>query len=102
MSILIIDDVPDDLNVLQSILAGAEHWKILVARSTEEALRTLESREVEMVLADIMTPATGGLEICRQIKARSDLAHTPVVMIMAGAERAYLTQAYESARAITS
>lgn len=96
MSILIIDDVPDDLNALQSILAGAERWNIVLARSAEEALRALESGEVEIVLADIMTPATGGLEICRQIKARSDLAHTPVVMIMADSERAYLTQAYES------
>jgi diguanylate cyclase (GGDEF)-like protein len=49
-----------------------------------------------MVLADIMTPATGGLEICRQIKARPGLAHTPVVMIMNDSERVYLTQAYES------
>jgi diguanylate cyclase (GGDEF)-like protein len=96
MSILIIDDVPDDLNALESILAGAARWNIVVARSAEEALRALESGEVEMVLADIMTPATGGLEICRQIKARSNLAHTPVVMIMANSERVYLTQAYES------
>ena len=96
MSILIIDDVRDDLNALQSMLVGAQRWNIVVARSTEEALRTLESREVEMVLADIMTPATGGLEIRRQIKARSDLSHTPVVIIMANSERAYLTQAYES------
>src|SRR5258705_5543594 len=96
MSILIIDDDPDGLTVLQSILAGAERWNMVVARSAEEALRTLESGEIQIVLADIMTPATGGLEICRQIKARPDLAHTPVVMIMAGAERTYLTQAYEA------
>ncbi|HXI43404.1 MAG TPA: diguanylate cyclase [Bryobacteraceae bacterium] len=96
MSILIIDDDPDDLDVLQSILAGTERWNIAAARSTEEALRALETGEVEMVLADIMTPATGGLEICRQIKARPELAHTPVVIIMAGSERSYLTQAYES------
>ena len=38
MSILIIDDVPEDLNALQSILAGAWHWSIMVARSAEEAL----------------------------------------------------------------
>jgi len=96
MSILIIDDVPEDLNALQSILAGAGRWSIVVARSAEEALRAMESGEVEMVLADIMTPATGGLEICRQIKARSDLAHTPVVIVMANRERTYLTQAYEA------
>ena len=70
MRILIIDDDPDNLTVLQSILAGAERWNVVIARSADEALRTLETGEVEMVLADIMTPATGGLEICRQIKAR--------------------------------
>jgi diguanylate cyclase (GGDEF)-like protein len=96
MSILIVDDVPDDLTVLQSILTGTRRWNVAVARNAEEALRVLESGEVEMVLADIMAPATGGLEICRHIKARSDLAHTPVVIVMAKSERAYLTQAYES------
>jgi diguanylate cyclase (GGDEF)-like protein len=96
MSLLIIDDDPDDLTVLQSILSAAERWSFVVARTAEEALRTLESGEVEMVLADIMAPATGGLEICRQIKARADLSHTPVVMIMSSSERTYLTQAYEA------
>ena len=38
MSLLIIDDDPDDLTVLQSILAGAERWNMVVARSAEEAL----------------------------------------------------------------
>lgn len=96
MSILIIDDVPNDLTALQSILTGARRWDVAVARNAGEALSALESGEVEIVLADIMTPATGGLEICRQIKARPDLAHTPVVIVMAKSERAYLTQAYES------
>jgi len=38
LSILIIDDDPDDLTVLQSILAGAERWNMVVARSAVEAL----------------------------------------------------------------
>ena len=96
MSILIVDDDRDNLTVLQSILAGTGRWNIVVAQNAEEALRALESSEVEMVLADIMTPATGGLEICRQIKARTDLARTPVVIVMASSERSFLTQAYES------
>jgi len=96
MSLLIVDDVPDDLDALRSVLTGVRRWEIAIARNAEEALTALESGEVEMVLADIMTPATGGLEICRQIKARPDLAHTPVVIVMDKSERPYLTQAYES------
>src|SRR5258708_19488545 len=96
MSILIIDDLPADLDVLQTILAETQRWNVAVERSAEEAIRALETGEVEIVLADIMTPATGGLEICRQIKARSELAHTPVVIVMTSSERSYLTQAYES------
>jgi diguanylate cyclase (GGDEF)-like protein len=96
MSILIVDDAPDDLDLLKTILTEARRWEIVAARSGEEALQAMETGQIELVLTDIMAPATGGLEACRRIKARPALSHTPVVIMMAGSEREYLNQAYEA------
>jgi diguanylate cyclase (GGDEF)-like protein len=96
MSILIVDDAPADLDLLKSILTDSRRWKVRAAQSAEEALRVLASAEIQLVLTDIMSPATGGLEICRRIKAQPDFSHIPVVMVMAKSEREYLNQAYEA------
>jgi two-component system, chemotaxis family, response regulator WspR len=96
MSLLLVDDVPADLETLLAVLAEARSWDLGSARSAAEALRLLELGGVDLVLADFMTPPAGGLELCRQIKARPGLSHIPVVMLLAGAEREYLGQAYDA------
>ncbi len=96
MSILLVDDVPGDLETLLAVVAEAGHWDLGAARSGAEALRLLELGGIDLVLTDFMTPPAGGLELCRQIKASPGLSHIPVVMLLAGVEREYLGQTYEA------
>ena len=96
MNILVVDDAPDDLDRLKTILDEVRCWNIVCAKSTAEALRAMASREIGLVLADIMNPDTGGLEACRLIKVRPDLRDTPVVMVMGASEREYVNPAYEA------
>jgi two-component system chemotaxis family response regulator WspR len=96
MSLLLVDDVPGDLETLLAVLAEARRWDLGAARSGAEALRLLELGGVDLVLTDFMTPPADGLELCRQIKASPGLSHIPVVMLLAGIEREYLSQAYEA------
>ena len=104
MSILIVDDAPDNLLLLQAILKSAGHAAVLTAESAREAFRhlgmdgadgTLEkSPEVDLILMDLMMPEMDGLEACRRIKAVERLQDVPVIMVTANTDPEDLQAAF--------
>jgi diguanylate cyclase (GGDEF)-like protein len=95
MSILIVDSAPHDLG-LKTMLSGEQGWKVVMAQSGAEALRTLAMGGVDLVLTDLMMPESSGLELCRSVKNCPDASDTPVVILLNAAERGYLGQVYEA------
>jgi diguanylate cyclase (GGDEF)-like protein len=93
MSILIVDSAPHDLERLKTILSG---WNVVTAQSCAEALRTLARGRVDLVLVDLRAPGLDALELCRHIRSCPGVGDTPVVILLAAAERGYLGQAYEA------
>jgi DNA-binding response OmpR family regulator len=75
--ILVVDDEPIVRDVVCRYLER-ESFATLEAGDGEEAFRVLEAEDVHLVVLDIMLPGPDGLEICRWIRARSDL---PVIML---------------------
>jgi diguanylate cyclase (GGDEF)-like protein len=96
MSILIVNSTPHELAVLHTILSAEQGWKVVIAQSGAEALQALARGGVDLVLADLVLPAGCGLELCRIIKNCPDISDTPVVILLAGAERGDLGQTYEA------
>ncbi len=79
-NILIVDDSPENLNVLNAILS--ERYKISVANSGDRALEILGKRpEFDMFLLDIMMPDMDGITLCKEIKAKSEFLDVPVIFI---------------------
>ncbi|MBF0408830.1 MAG: response regulator [Candidatus Riflebacteria bacterium] len=78
--ILIVDDVPENIEVLGTILEN--DYTVFMALSGKEALRIAnENLEIQMVLLDVMMPIQDGFEVCRQLKASPITRNIPVIFI---------------------
>lgn len=67
-SILIIDDQPDMLRLLERSLAAELHAGITTALSGDIALEILKEEAFDLILSDIKMPGIGGLELLKKIK----------------------------------
>jgi len=61
--ILIVDDIPANIDVLRKFLA-LEGYRIAFATSGEKALKTIERAKPDLVLLDIMMPGMEGYQVC--------------------------------------
>ncbi len=86
-TLLVVEDEPDMLSLLDSNLRGAG-FEVLLARSGEEALAHLLARVPDLVLLDLMLPDVPGTEIHRRVKADPRTRGVPVVMVTARKDEA--------------
>jgi two-component system cell cycle response regulator len=80
--VLVVDDVPANLRLLQARLA-AEYFDVITATNGDEALGICERGECDVVLLDVMMPGVSGFEVCRHLKSSTSTHHIPVVMVTA-------------------
>lgn len=81
-SIVIVDDNPNNLQVLSGILQQAG-FKARPALSGEIALRAIAASAPDLVLLDIRMPGMDGYETCRRLKADAATHDIPVIFISA-------------------
>jgi putative two-component system response regulator len=81
-TILVVDDLPFNLEVLQGILYR-EGYHVLTALNAEEALAVIEKNAVDLVLLDVMMPGMNGFELCRKLKGMSGKRFFPVILVTA-------------------
>lgn len=80
--LLIVDDVPDNLFLVRTILEE-EGYEIIAASNGHEALKIIESEPIDLVLLDVMMPLMDGYEVTRRIRAMKDLPFIPILLITA-------------------
>ncbi len=76
--ILVVDDAPDTLEVIQRNLT-ANGYRVFTALGVAEAIRILDSTPVDLVITDLKMPKVSGLDLVRHI--RENLRDTEVMMI---------------------
>ena len=80
--ILIADDTPANLHILQLRLA-ASGYEIITATDGEEAITAARQHHPDLILLDVMMPKLDGIEVCRQLRADPSLPFIPIIMVTA-------------------
>jgi DNA-binding response OmpR family regulator len=78
-TILLIDD-EDSVQKLLAYPLEREGFRVLQARDGEEALSRFAAEQVDLVVLDIMLPKLDGLEVCKRLRAESQV---PIIMLTA-------------------
>jgi len=81
-NILIVDDVPKNIQVAASILQS-DSYHMAFAQDGPTALSQLESNRFDLILLDIMMPQMDGFEVCRRIRNRPAGRDTPIIFLTA-------------------
>lgn len=91
--LLLVDDEPINVHVLESILE-ADHYEMKQASSGEEALQMLQQQEWDLVISDVMMPGMSGYELTRRIRQQYSLTELPVLLLTARSQPQDLQHAF--------
>lgn len=80
-SVLIVDDVPGNIDLLKDILS--EHYQVQIAKSGQVALDIIDRRLPDIILLDIMMPDMNGFEVCKKLKENPKTVDVPVIFLTA-------------------
>jgi len=82
VNILLVDDRPENLLALESILTSSDYHLISV-NSGEEALKRVLIEDIAVILLDVQMPGLDGFETAKLIKSREKSKHIPLIFLTA-------------------
>jgi two-component system sensor histidine kinase/response regulator len=94
-TLLLVDDKPENLLALKSILEHPDR-KIITCLSGNEGLQILLKEPVSLILVDVQMPDMDGYEFVEIIKSHPDTAFIPTIFVTAiSNEQKYMSKAYD-------
>jgi len=92
--ILIVDDLPQNLQVLGSILRKNK-YQIAVATNGQQALDVLNNISPDLILLDVMMPEIDGHEVCRRLKEQERTREISIIFLTAKSETSDIVKGFE-------
>ena len=86
-NILVVDDNPDKLRLLEAALRLAG-YHVITATDGEEALASVESFQPDLIITDVMMPRMNGHELAERIRSNPRTKFIPVIMQTAAGRNA--------------
>jgi len=83
-TLLVVDDTPENIDVLRGIL-GTD-YTIKIANNGQLALKIAAAQSPDLILLDVMMPGMDGYEVCRQLKGNEATRHIPIIFVTARGE----------------
>lgn len=94
--ILIVDDQPANLLVMESLLEGVEA-ELVKATSGQQALSLVLEHEFALILLDVQMPGMDGFETATLLRGRKQTRHLPIIFVTAiSKDDEHVFKAYES------
>ena len=84
-SILVVDDEPENLELLEGVLAPTGHT-IRKTLGGREGLQAVEEELPDLILLDLMMPGVSGFEVCEMLRADPRTARIPIIIVTALAQ----------------
>lgn len=85
-TVLIADDEPNILSLIQEALAKLEEdygVELITANNGKDALEIIQNQHPDLVFLDVMMPQMSGLEVCNVIKSQLHLQNIYIIMLTA-------------------
>jgi CheY-like chemotaxis protein len=97
MKVMVVDDEPDILKVVEAILS-AEGYDVVGCTSGEECLKKIEKETPKLILMDIMMPGLNGWETTKKLKQNPKTRHIPVAMLTVKYEKEDKIRSFQDAK----
>ncbi len=81
-TIMVVDDNPDIITIVKTILEG-RGFTVFSASSGPELLNLLPTQKADLIILDIMMPEMDGLEVLTRLKGKTETSTIPVILLTA-------------------
>lgn len=81
-TVLIVDDIPDNLQLLTKMLSS-NGYIVRAVKSGEAAITSIQKKPPDLILMDIIMPGLNGFDVCRKIKAMKQFKNIPIIFLTA-------------------
>lgn len=93
-NVLIVDDEPNILLSLE-FLMKKNGYNVFVGRDGQEAIDTISSEKIDLVILDIMMPEVDGLEVCKRLKSNPETESIKVIFLSAKIKEEEIEAGYQ-------
>ncbi|MCM0148753.1 response regulator [Photobacterium galatheae] len=92
-TLLLVDDEPANLQVLQNILST--EYRLIFAKDGQRALALARAEKTDLILLDVMMPDLSGFEVIQHLKTLPETRHIPVIFVTALSDAENEAQGFE-------
>jgi threonine synthase len=81
--VLVVDDQPDDRNLLRRMIESQEGYEVMEAGSGQEAILLVHQRRPHIIILDLLMPEMDGFAVLEALKADEATRSIPIIVVTA-------------------
>ena len=94
-TIMMVDDEPITMEVVQTFLEDAGYREFLLVDDSVQAMDQLRKHRPDVLLLDVVMPEVSGFDILRFLRADDEFAHLPVIILTSSSDAATKLEALD-------